>query len=143
MVHQPRSVRQVLANPQPRHTCRNRVKLTADFRRCFRLHVECVEMAGATVMEDQDARADWAATPVFFVPPATDPSASARSNGVMSGPAPPNHLPGEAGDDSTGDAGLKYRAVHESFAFGSPLRPSGELHFHLERQLFNIVENRS
>ena len=57
-VHHLGRVRQVLADSQARHAGCDRAELATDLRRGVWLHVERIDMAGTTVMEDQDARTD-------------------------------------------------------------------------------------
>jgi hypothetical protein len=58
-VHYLRCVRHELTYASARHAGFNGVKLAADLGRRVWLHIKCVDMAGAAVLEDQDARTNW------------------------------------------------------------------------------------
>ena len=57
-VHYPRRMGQVLTDARARHTRRDRAELATDLHRGLGLHVEGIDVAGTTVVKDEDARAD-------------------------------------------------------------------------------------
>jgi len=58
MLHHARGLRQVLADPQTRHAGRDRTELAAHLCRSARLQVDRVDVAGTSIIKEQDARAD-------------------------------------------------------------------------------------
>ena len=58
LVHHSRHQREVLADVDPWHIRRDRTELAANFGRCLRLHVPCVQMPRFSHQEQRDTVAD-------------------------------------------------------------------------------------
>ena len=65
LMHDSRSVWQIFTDMQTRYGGRDRLELTTHFRRCVRFHVKGVNVAGSAIIENEDARPNFALNRYF------------------------------------------------------------------------------